>query len=201
MDLSDIRESLEHIQENPPDDDLSSFAMSEMEKEIDNIIFEDKCKRKMETNFREWVIAHPKHSYPKTRRKWLNALQSHHHISRLSFTEDPKDVINVIRYNLKIPTHARKMYQNVIRYLKTKHITDENQYDYITVIRHMCVIHHRLLGEFILQHLLECHLLIRDPMPHGRIRPAYWLITPSRTKRPLALPPASDDMEEYRQKK
>ena len=66
----------------------------------------------------------------------------------------------------------------------------------------MCVIRHRILGENILEHLIKVKMITRES-PFGRLRPAYWLLIPSRHKRenPSTLMDEEDNEMEYSQNK
>jgi len=127
MDLSILREVLDDLSDNKCI--VSNFDFNDMMEEIDDLEYNNKCKKYILENVSNWVSLNNNHTFPKKKKKWINFLKNQKKLCTIEFKIPINQIINDINKSKYINQNFRNIYKKILNFLnKNKDVIfDENK--------------------------------------------------------------------------
>lgn len=121
MDLTELNNIINEIKCLPKD----SFSFKNLTNELDNISFKMKCRNESIKKTKEWIKRNPHHTFPKKKRRWLNALNDYINIRKITFKCDVKNLLIGIKNKSNIPDHLKGLSVYIYNSIKYDENTNE----------------------------------------------------------------------------
>jgi len=105
--------------------DIKKFpSMSDINNELDNILYIDICTKFVISNFIKWQKSNMHHSFPKYEKNWINMFRNQTNLRSFHKKYDVNKIINNIINKAPIPFYHKYMYNRIVEYMKTININN-----------------------------------------------------------------------------
>ena len=115
MDLSILKEVLDDLTEKKYE--VNNFDFNDMLKELDDLEYNNKCKKIIVQNISNWINMNTNHTFPKKKKKWINFLQNQKKLCTIEFQIPINQIINNINKSKYINPNFINIYKKVINFL------------------------------------------------------------------------------------
>ena len=115
MDLSTLKEVLDDLTEKKIL--VNHFEFNDMLKELDDLEYNNKCKKIIVKNVSNWISLNTNHTFPKKKKKWINFLQNQKKLCTVEFQIPINQIMNDINKCKYINPNFTNIYKKVINFL------------------------------------------------------------------------------------